>query len=85
MNFTKNPANFNDTEKLLYLIWQEQQKQTGLLQNMQQPEPVCPTREGVEEKKKSNGDTITCKKCGAVFDNRGKFFTHMKQHKKEGT
>jgi len=27
---------------------------------------------------------VICKKCGKGFDNRGKFFQHMKAHKKEG-
>lgn len=80
MNFTKNPANFNDTEKLLYLIWQELQKINTVKQP--KPEPVRPTREATEDKAKV---IIKCKKCGEEFNNRGSFFQHMKQHKKEGT
>jgi len=88
MQFTKNPANFSDTEKLLYLILQEfKSLNESLTKSEPKPEPMLPVRNVTEVKPKSslNEDIITCKKCGEKFDNRGLFLRHMKQHKREGS
>lgn len=42
------------------------------------PEPESPRPMARDTKK-----LINCKKCGASFDNRGKFLSHSRNHKKE--
>ncbi len=66
------------TEKLLYNIWQELRRL-----NEFKPEPARPMRKATKGKGKAKG-FVTCKQCGEKFDNRGKFFNHLKEHKKEG-
>jgi len=71
--FDIDPDNMQSkTDKLLYNIWQELKRLN---------KPLCPTAEGTEAKP---AKVIACKKCPATFDNRGKFLSHSREHKKEG-
>ena len=77
--FDINPDQLvSKNDKLLYNIWQELKRLNT---------PVRPTREdtGAAKKPKPAAKSmIRCKKCPATFTNRGEFFQHAKQHKKEG-
>jgi hypothetical protein len=73
MNFTKNPANFSDTEKLLYLILQE-------IQKPKEPPAKQPAPQAESKKPK-----VTCKRCKQTFDGHGEFLKHAKACKKEAT
>jgi len=69
--FDIDPDNLvSKTDKLLYNIWQE----------LKQLRPTAEGTEAVIQKPK----VIACKKCGEEFDNRGKFLSHSREHKKEG-
>lgn len=64
------------TNRLLYNILQE-------LKRLNEPAPEPTRLVAKATKEKANGTVVTCKKCGKQFENRGKFFQHMKGHKKE--
>ena len=85
MNFNKNPANFNDTEKLLYLILQEL-KRIGIAQTeIITPELVSPVTVQETPTAPANQDkTHVCKKCGKKFPNMGKLLSHMKNDHPKG-
>ena len=70
-------------EKLLFDILHELKEINQKLTAPAKPEPARPIAKATKEKAKTKG-TVTRKQCGKQFDNRGKFFQHMKkEHKKE--
>ena len=72
-------------EKLLFDILQELKEINQKLTAPAIPEPVCPTREGIEDTVEKKKFYRKCRKCGDEFDNYGNFMGHMKEHKqKEG-
>ena len=82
MQFTKKPENFNDTEKLLYLILQELKRIGAPSEPLEPAPPVT-----VQEKPPvppAQDKTRICKKCGKKFPNMGKLLSHMKNDHPKG-